>query len=465
MSCKRGSVLVGLLWCLALLAVAVVGVLHHSRLDLKITKNQSDRIQAYYLALAGIEKAKAVIFHDSAERKRGARNHSSAIYDSEENFRDVPLGRGQYRVIRQDAPEKGGRLAYGVSDEQSRLNINTAPLNELARLPDLPGEVAAALVDWRDRDNNPQPGGAEAEYYSSLRPPYLPRDGRIQTARELVLVRGIDPARLLGEDENSNGLLDPEEDDGDASQPADNGDGILDAGWSRLIAFESRVMNKNAAGQDRVNVQTADESALTGIPGITPEIARGISAYRGQNQLESIADLLEVQSMAPAPGGAPPPPNPSGPGNRGRGGGPPQPAGAPALQPTGQRLISEDLFLQIADDVTASQDTALEGVININTAPPAVLFCLPGMTEEIARAIVAQRESAGFFPNIAHLLRVPGMTRDLFKQIAPRITARSETFRILGEGVVPSSGARQRVEVIVQLGRSTIDVVSYRENL
>ena len=43
---NRASVLVGLLWCLALLSVLVIGVLHTARLDLQVAKNYGDVIQA-----------------------------------------------------------------------------------------------------------------------------------------------------------------------------------------------------------------------------------------------------------------------------------------------------------------------------------------------------------------------------------------------------------------------------------
>src|SRR5262245_623565 len=71
---QRASVLVGLLWCVAILSVVVVGVLHRARIDLQVAKNYGDRIQAHYLALAGIERAKALIFEDAGKRKRRARN-------------------------------------------------------------------------------------------------------------------------------------------------------------------------------------------------------------------------------------------------------------------------------------------------------------------------------------------------------------------------------------------------------
>ena len=61
----RASILVGLLWCVALLSLVVVSLLHTARMDLTITKNYGDKIQAHYLALAGIEKAKALLYHDA----------------------------------------------------------------------------------------------------------------------------------------------------------------------------------------------------------------------------------------------------------------------------------------------------------------------------------------------------------------------------------------------------------------
>ena len=460
----RGSVLVGLLWCMALLAIIVMGLLRSARLDLLVVKNHGDLIQAHYLALAGIEKAKALLYQDVAERKKSARNHSGDLFDAPQHFKDVQLGRGQFRVFRQGRQDEVGGILYGISDEESRLNVNQASAAELGKLSGLTPETAAAIIDWRDEDNAVTPGGAEAEYYASLQPPGLPRNGPLQTTRELLMVRGVSRELFLGEDANQNGLLDPEEDDGNESFPPDNRDGILDAGWSGLVTVDSAVQNKNAAGQDRVNVQTADEKSLTAVVGISADIAKAILAHRAQNQLESLADLLELASGKPQ--------NQSQTGNRNSTGQAPPPSGATAQsltgsgQSTGPKLISEKLLMEIADDLmagNAAQDQP--GAININTASAEVLACLPAMTRELAQAVIAYRRSAGFFSNVAWLLKVDGMSRQVFKQIAPRVCARSETFRILSEGRVSSTGARKRIQVIVQLGSSDIETLSWREDL
>jgi hypothetical protein len=59
---------------------------------------------------------------------------------------------------------------------------------------------------------------------------------------------------------------------------------------------------------------------------------------------------------------------------------------------------------------------------------------------------------------------VPGMSGETFKQVAPLVTTRSETFRILSEGRVTSTGARQRIEAIVHVGLNSATTLAYRED-
>ncbi len=164
---NRASILVGLLWCLALLSIAVLGVLHTARMDLLVGKHYGDRIQAHYLALAGIERAKALLFRDSTGRRKAGKNHTGALYDDDADFRDVPLGRGRIRVLH------GSPAIYGVSDEESRLNINTATPEILSKIDGMSAEIIAAIGDWRTSGNPVSAGGAGADFYSSLTPPYL----------------------------------------------------------------------------------------------------------------------------------------------------------------------------------------------------------------------------------------------------------------------------------------------------
>jgi hypothetical protein len=122
------------------------------------------------------------------------------------------------------------------------------------------------------------------------------------------------------------------------------------------------------------------------------------------------------------------------------------------------------LFRQISDDVTIEDGRDLPGPVNVNSAPLEVLLCLPGMDRTLAQAIINYRQSTGFLSGVGALLNVPGMSRDRFKQLLPLISTRSETYRLVGEGVIPGRDTRRRIEVIVRVATDDVTTLAYRED-
>jgi DNA uptake protein ComE-like DNA-binding protein len=415
-----------------LLSVVVITVLHTAQMDLLVEKNYGDRIQAHYLALAGIEKARALLYHDAQDRRRSRKNHTGNFYDDPGQFREIAFSRGTYSLIRRGRSDEGGGIIYGVSDEESRLNVNSASADELSRLPNMTRPVSEAIVNWRSGGNT---AAGEADYYAGLQPPYQPRLGPIQTVRELLMVRGVEAEDLLGRDRHLNGLLAAGENGGYAMPDSVDTE---DLGWAGILTVNSSVQDVNAAGQDRVNIQTADENTLGSLRGLTPQMAHAITAYRGQHPFQSIVDLLDVT----------PPRDQSGLGG----------------DQSGQPVITDDLFVDLADDITTGGGDALPGVINVNTASLDVLICLPGVSRELAQAIISRRQSSGYFNNIGELLNVSSLSRDILKQMAPLICTRSETYRLLGEGRIKSTGARQRIEATIHIGLNSQQILSWRED-
>ena len=144
-------------------------------------------------------------------------------------------------------------------------------------------DLATAILRWRGQGGSV----AETDYYLSQRPPYKPRGAAFQTLREMLMVRGVAPDSLLGRDVHLNGLL---EEIGDSSGgPPKYQDTVSaeDLGWAGILTVDSAVKNVNATGDARVNIQTADESALSAVHGITPQIARAVVSYRGQNRFQA----------------------------------------------------------------------------------------------------------------------------------------------------------------------------------
>lgn len=501
---QRASALIVVIWCVAILTVVTTGMLYTSRLELRVGKNHGDLTQAYYLALAGIETAKAEIYRESKARKNAAWSFRSTLDSNPAAFRDVRLGRGLFRVMRPARPEEvAGETVYGLRDEESRLNVNTAALEEIQRLPGMTNAVAAAIADWRDGDGKLTPEGAEQDYYASLAEPYVMRNGPFETLRELLQVRGVTEDRLLGEDANFNGRLDPEENDGEASYPLDDRDGVLNPGWSRWLTVHSEALDVDARGKTRVNITFADADALAEVDAISPELAAAIVAYREKQKLETVGHLLDVR-VVNQPGssagdvvfssgdvsnievnntGVIPVINPvigvledasrtysqAVPGRETRSGGEEKATaergGDGGDTSLGEKLIDRQLFQEIVDHVTTRSGRSIPGAVNINGAEVATLACLPGLELDLAQAIVDHRLQYGDFENIGELLDVPGMSGETFKKVCPRVTCRSFTYRILAEGVLQGTGARKRIEVVVRDSTYAFDTLSYREDL
>jgi competence ComEA-like helix-hairpin-helix protein len=280
----------------------------------------------------------------------------------------------------------------------------------------------------------------------SLKPPYLPRNGPFQTVRELLMVRGVNSGLLFGNDQNQNGFLDSDEDSATSDLPGAKRPPPPSPGWAALLTVTDTDKDVDASGKDRINPQTADETALTGIPGITQDIARAIVSYRGQNAFTSLDDLLSVT------------PQNQNQNQQNQQGGNQQ-------NNSGATVINQDLLEQIADQLTLAGGTDSSGLINVNTASLDVLICLPGVDRTLAQAIINYRKSTGYFDNVAGILKVDGMTRAIFKQVVPLITSRSETYRIICEGKINSSGTVQRIESIVHIGREDVETLAYREDL
>ena len=256
------------------------------------------------------------------------------------------------------------------------------------------------------------------------------------------MVRGISPNQLIGMAhdfrESPNNELQTVT-TGRQQESLPDSDQLHEDGWLPLLTAHSSVQNVNAAGTTRINVQSAEEVTLTGVRGISLEMAKAIIAYRQQNPIQSLTDLLNVPARSPNGANL-----------------------SPADSNNGPKVIDERLFKEIADQLTVEDQTERNGVVNINTAPVDVLLCLPGMTRPLAQAIVAHRRANGFFASTADLLSVSGFNRNLLQGLLSRIDVRSDTFRIRSEGVVGK--CRQTTEAVVQIRARTIKTLAYRED-
>jgi len=449
---SSGSALLAVLWVVTILAAIVAMAQFDTRIDSHVAQNNLDRARALSLGRAGVQRALATLAADVT----GTDSLEDTWVDDETVFRGE-LDEGEFAVWHGDH-DAGDEVTNGVVDEASKLNINTATREMLLALPEMTEEIAEALLDWRDEDNEMKPKGTEREYYLGLEHPYETKNDQLDSIRELLCVAGVTRELFYGEDTNGNDFLDRNEDDGDSVPPADNGDGRLDRGFRSYITVHSYEKNQAADGTARVDIKKGTAAQIALVPGLNKKMAESIVAFRKGNEFKTILDIMKVTQQSieektrrdEKRGQSRTKPSPGGQGTRARGRRQQQPE---RPKGKGNPIISKSLFQKIADYITVSEDEEIPGRININTASREVLACLPGVNETLADRIIARRGSeSGPFKSVAGLLDVSGVNAEALGKFIGSVCVRSNVFTIRSEGIACQGRVRAQIEAIVDRG-------------
>jgi type II secretory pathway component PulK len=387
------------------------------------------RMRAYWAARGGVEATLARLEYDTQNPD------PSDAYLVMDDMAAVAQGTFQDAeyIVAYSGPT-GDIL--GPADAHAKLNINALGTDSLMLLPYMTEDVADAIQDWVDSDDDVRPLGAEVGQYQSLPYPYNPRNSMIRSMAELELVLGVEPEFVRGEDWNLNGLLDPNEDDGNDSWPPDNRDGKLDAGWSGILTAVSRDGGLAASGQARLDLTTTDAGELAKRIGVDTTQAEVIVNYATLAQNVTLADFLRTDL------------------NRLR-----DPSTNRAINASAQALTRDQLGALLNETTIGATSTDPKpGKLNINTCEAEVLEYLPQMDSSLADAIIGERSARTFgFASVADLLDVPGMTRNRLAQIYPLIDVRSNVYVATVRGRDTRTGTE--VEIVATLDRSALPVM------
>lgn len=379
-----GTVLIVTIWVVLVLAGLALVFARSVRVAAAVSANQVAALQAECVAEGALQYVVAKITEAAEQQEDETSDEASEDYEERE------VGDGYFWVLRSNL-ESDSEFDYGLTDEAGKINLNSASLEMLQSLPGMTAELAASIIDWRDEDTDVTTGGAESEYYLLRSDGYQCKDAPLETVEEILLIKGASEELLYGEDTNLNGCLDDHENDGDESEPQDNHNGRLDAGFYDYVTVYSKESNVDSQGQSRINV--ADTSGASALQTLLEEtfkqeraleimMASGISS---NPSFENILDFYYKSGM------------------------------------------KADEFSQIADQLTTSSETTLPGLVNVNTAPKEVLLCLPGLEDSDAEALVSYRESnRDSLDSIAWVTEV--LEREKAVGIGSYITVRSYQF-------------------------------------
>ncbi|MGH9343318.1 MAG: type II secretion system minor pseudopilin GspK, partial [Terriglobia bacterium] len=258
--------LLATLLAVAMMTILVMEFTTSAALGYREAATQADELRAYYLARSGIQVG-CELLEASALMQIGSQNGPQSAYDALDQPWAMPFP---------PIPVDGGTISLSIVDEARKLDVNqlidprTRGINPayaqiIARLFENTGvstDYLPILVDWLDPDSIQSEGGAEADYYLRLTPPYEPRNGPIPTIYDLRELRGMN-----------------------------------DRTFSILKDFLT------AAPEPRVNINTASPqvlASLTPLMSNNPEIVKEILSVRSEQPFRTVADLGNLPGLGQA---------------------------------------------------------------------------------------------------------------------------------------------------------------------
>ena len=510
----RGSALM-----IVLVVVMIVSLGAYTFSELMFTHNEtatlsSQNIQAKWLVDAGIDVARVHLLQPHEQRmSAGGDFDNPTVFQAVNVITDPdPNMTGNFTLIAPNLDSDGytAGFRFGLEDESSRLNLNALTLADkyatdggremLMALPGMTVDIADAIMDWIDDDDETREFGAEFDYYQSLGSPYEPNNGPFNTVEELLLVRGVMPELLFGADINRNGTIDSHEEP--ARQRVQElvsmantsaGDevlntGSLDRGWSAYLTLHSQENNLNINGEPRIDINSADLQTLhQDLSAVfDPAVANFIILYR---QGYELVDEPQTDGI-------------------------PQPASAveidflreserdftQVLDLVGKRLLYEpdlvdeepidilpayplDISLAntidlLMDNASTSSNPTIPGRLNINQAPRLLLQGVPGLSDEMidfiiqTRSIDPYQDQQNYYRHETWLLKQSGITFLLggtpftlenMKALQPFICGGGSVFRAQIIGYYEGGTASARGEVVIDATTVTPRIRLWRD--
>jgi len=270
---QSGIALIIVMISITVLAILAGGFAYSMKVETKLARNVNSEAQLEWLGRSGVEYCRWILSeqlripgepYDALNQiwaggPGGIATTNSALMDVQ---KEVILGSGSF--------------TWKMTDMERKFNINTAPEPILQQALMLMGVDAGqmtpiinCILDWIDPDNNPRTQGAESDYYQSLQPAYLAKDGPIDDMSELLLIKNITPELYWGGAYTNHASA--------AFQQRANyfgPGGPISTITSGLVDLFTPL----SGGQ--VNINTASPDVLQLVPGVNAIVAEAIAAAR-----------------------------------------------------------------------------------------------------------------------------------------------------------------------------------------
>lgn len=180
----QGFILIVVIWVAALLALVASTFSRSVQTHIRATATLLDSAEAELAADAAVNLA----IHDLLSYRQGARTRRRFAIDG---------------TVTACAIEGQPNVSIAIQDAGGKVDLNTASEELLKALiagagaeSEAAARAAAAIVDFRDGDDNRSPGGAEARDYEEAGRLNGPKNGPFEAVEELGQVLGLEPQVL-----------------------------------------------------------------------------------------------------------------------------------------------------------------------------------------------------------------------------------------------------------------------------
>ena len=525
----------GFFLVIVLIVIAVATMAVYSFTELMVAQDDAaylagDIVQARVATESAAESVRVMLAQPPSARLDfgGTYNNAQMFQAVSVNGETATDSSCNFSIIAPSLNENGSYagIRFGLQNESARLNVNALPILEknsdalaptlllageeaedidaeniavslLMALPSMTTEVAEAILDWVDEDEESRESGAESDYYETLPTPYSAANGPLRSVDELLLVRGVSPTLLFGADMNRNGVIDADEQQR-FSVTIDT-PGAL--GWSAYLTVHGAEANKTIDGNPRVNVNESDLELLyedlqattlgeiytsfilayriSGVPNSSTALATAAASggevnaeidptasgeTQGQDGGIWTSDLIDQLDLS------------------GGGGtnltqildlvdaevtiGEGEQATTYQSPFAGDPISMAVYMADLMDSVTTQDSAVMPGRINLNECPAELLYGIPLLSEEAITAILEERDPFSDDPGrrfetwpLAEGL----ITIDEMRSLTPLLCGGGDVYRAQIIGYFDQRGAAQRVEAIVDATSVNPKVVSWRD--
>ena len=256
---QHGSIIIVVLWTVTLLTILVTVIASQNRLAAQTAYLHQQDLQQWAQLAAAMNQAEMELMLERMEPAV-----TQVALDDLESLNRNPRYRYNGQPLALLYPQ-AQNIMVRIYDHAGKINLRELSRPRLRAMiekklgedpdPDQVNELMSAWGDWMDLNDSAGPDGAETEYYTSLEPGYLPRNGRLETVEEILLIKGF--GELFG-------------------------DVDLDAAFT--LYGESDLINLNLATVECMQL----------LPGLDDELIAEILAWRQENEFSGNGDVAQI---------------------------------------------------------------------------------------------------------------------------------------------------------------------------